>query len=56
MDKVYVVDGPNKGASFDLNDGTTTVGRAPDNDILISDKGFPGTMANSLKEMKSSSL
>lgn len=39
MDKVYVVDGPNKGASFDLNDDTTTVGRAPDNDICISDKG-----------------
>jgi signal transduction histidine kinase/ActR/RegA family two-component response regulator len=39
LDKVYVVDGPNRGASFDLNDGTTTVGRARDNDIPISDKG-----------------
>ena len=39
MDKVYVFDGPNKGASFNLNDDITTVGRAPDNDIRISDKG-----------------
>jgi signal transduction histidine kinase/CheY-like chemotaxis protein len=39
LDKVYVIDGPNKGASFNLNDDTTTVGRGPDNDIRISDKG-----------------
>jgi len=36
---VYVIDGPNKGASFKLNDDITTVGRGPDNDIRISDKG-----------------
>jgi signal transduction histidine kinase/CheY-like chemotaxis protein len=39
LDKVYVIDGPNKGASFDLHDDTTTFGRGPDNDIRISDKG-----------------
>ena len=38
MDKVYVIDGPNRGASFDLHDDTTTFGRGPDNDIRISDK------------------
>jgi signal transduction histidine kinase len=39
LDKVYVIDGPNKGASFDLLDDTTTFGRGPDNDIRILDKG-----------------
>ncbi|UCE35513.1 MAG: response regulator [Deltaproteobacteria bacterium] len=38
MDKVYVIDGPNKGASFNLHDDTTTFGRGRDNDIRISDK------------------
>jgi len=36
---VYITDGPNKGASFNLNEGITTIGRNPDNDIPISDKG-----------------
>jgi signal transduction histidine kinase/CheY-like chemotaxis protein/pSer/pThr/pTyr-binding forkhead associated (FHA) protein len=39
LDEVYVIDGPNKGASFELNDDTTTFGRGPDNDIRVSDKG-----------------
>jgi signal transduction histidine kinase/CheY-like chemotaxis protein len=38
LDKVYVIDGPNKGASFNLHDDTTTFGRGRDNDIRISDK------------------
>ena len=38
MDKVYVIDGPNKGASFNLHDDITTFGRGRDNDIRISDK------------------
>ncbi len=39
MNKLYVIDGPEKGKSFDLNDGITTVGRSSDNDICISDIG-----------------
>jgi signal transduction histidine kinase/CheY-like chemotaxis protein len=39
LDKVYVIDGPNKGASFNLHDDITTFGRGRDNDIRISDKG-----------------
>ena len=39
MNKLYVSDGPDKGKSFDLNDDITTIGRSPDNDIRISDKG-----------------
>jgi signal transduction histidine kinase/CheY-like chemotaxis protein len=38
LDKVYVIDGPNKGASFNLHDDITTFGRGRDNDIRISDK------------------
>jgi signal transduction histidine kinase len=39
LNSVYITDGPNKGASFNLNEGITTIGRNPDNDIPISDKG-----------------
>ncbi len=39
MNTLYITDGPNKGASVNLNEGITTIGRAPDNDIPISDKG-----------------
>jgi signal transduction histidine kinase len=38
LDKVYLIDGPDKGASFNLRADTTTFGRGPDNDIRISDK------------------
>jgi len=39
MNTVYIIDGPHKGTSFDLNDGVTTIGRSTDNDICISDRG-----------------
>ncbi len=39
MNTLYITDGQNKGASVNLNEGITTIGRAPDNDIRISDKG-----------------
>jgi C4-dicarboxylate-specific signal transduction histidine kinase/pSer/pThr/pTyr-binding forkhead associated (FHA) protein len=39
LNKLYVIDGPDKGKSFNLNDDITTIGRSPDNDIRISDKG-----------------
>ncbi|MBW1715477.1 MAG: response regulator [Deltaproteobacteria bacterium] len=39
MNTVYITDGPNKGTSFNLNDGITTIGRATDNDICLSDRG-----------------
>ena len=38
MNKLYVIDGPDKGKSFNLNDDITTIGRSPDNGIRISDK------------------
>lgn len=37
--KLHVIDGPHKGQPFNLNDDITTIGRFPDNDIRISDKG-----------------
>jgi len=39
LNTVYITDGPNKGTSFNLNDGITTIGRATDNDICLSDRG-----------------
>ncbi len=39
MNTVYIIDGPNKGTYFNLNDGITTIGRATDNDICLSDRG-----------------
>jgi len=39
LNTLYVIDGPDKGKSFNLNDDITTIGRSPDNDIRISDKG-----------------
>jgi len=38
LNKLYVIDGPDKGKSFNLDDDITTIGRSPDNDIRISDK------------------
>ena len=38
MTKLYVLNGPQGGLSFDLNEGPTYIGRSPDNDIQIEDK------------------
>jgi putative methionine-R-sulfoxide reductase with GAF domain len=38
MTKLYVLNGPQKGLSFDLKEGVTYVGRASDNDIQLEDK------------------
>lgn len=38
MTKLYIVAGPEMGQSFELKDGTSFIGRAPDNEIIISDK------------------
>lgn len=37
MKTLYVVDGPAKGTTFALNEGTTAIGRSPDNDISLRD-------------------
>jgi signal transduction histidine kinase/pSer/pThr/pTyr-binding forkhead associated (FHA) protein len=37
MTKIYIIDGPTGGQSFDLEDGTTLIGRASNNDIQITD-------------------
>ena len=38
MTKLYVLNGPQKGLSFDLKEGPTYIGRSPDNDIQTEDK------------------
>ena len=50
MNKLYVIDGPDKGKSFDLDDGITTIGRSPDNDICISDMGVSRYHAKLLRK------
>lgn len=35
MPSIYILSGPTAGDSYELNDGTTLVGRGPDNDIQI---------------------
>ena len=37
MGKLYIMNGPQHGQSFDLKRGVTHIGRAPDNDIFIKD-------------------
>lgn len=37
MSTLYIIDGPLKGKSFTLNEGVTTLGRTPDNDIRLSE-------------------
>ena len=37
MPKLYVLDGPDRGRSFDLEGGTTYIGRSPRNDIQLKD-------------------
>ena len=39
LNTLYVIDGPHRGTSFDLNEGITTVGRSHDNDICLSEIG-----------------
>ncbi|UCB50192.1 MAG: FHA domain-containing protein [Deltaproteobacteria bacterium] len=38
MTKLYIINGPMMGHSFELNGNTAFVGRAPDNDIQINDR------------------
>ena len=38
MTKLYIVDGPEKGHSFDLEGDTVYVGRSPENDIQMKDR------------------
>ena len=50
MSKLYVTDGPNKGKSFALCDGITTIGRSSDNDIRILDRGVSRHHAKLVKK------
>ena len=50
MNTLYAVDGPDKGKSFGLNDGITTIGRSSDNDICISDIGVSRRHAKLLRK------
>ena len=40
MSKLFIINGPMEGKSFDLKSGITFVGRSPDNDIQIKDKSI----------------
>lgn len=37
MVKLFILNGPNQGRSFDLKRGAIHIGRSPDNDIQIQD-------------------
>jgi len=50
VNKLYVIDGPDKSKSFSLTDCITTVGRSSDNDIRLSDKGVSRHHARLLKK------
>jgi signal transduction histidine kinase len=50
LNKLYVIDGPHRGTTFALNDGTTTVGRSHDNDICLSEIGVSRHHAKLLKK------
>jgi len=38
MPKIYIMNGPDKGRSFEVDEETVFVGRAPDNEIPVKDK------------------
>jgi PAS domain S-box-containing protein len=50
LKEIYVIDGPMRGMSFTLDDGITTIGRAPDNDIRILEKGISRHHAQLIKK------
>jgi two-component system cell cycle sensor histidine kinase/response regulator CckA len=50
LNTLYAIDGPDKGKSFGLNDGITTIGRSSDNDICISDIGVSRRHAKLLRK------
>ncbi len=50
LNKLYVIDGPHRGSTFDLNEGITTVGRSHDNDICLPEIGVSGHHAKLLKK------
>lgn len=52
MNKLYVIDGPHRGSTFDLHDRTTTLGRSPDNDICLSEIGVSRHHARLLRKDK----
>jgi signal transduction histidine kinase len=52
VNTLYVIDGPMKGSSFTLNNGATTLGRSPDNDICLSDIGASRRHAKFIKKDK----
>jgi PAS domain S-box-containing protein len=47
---VYILNGPLKGNSYLLNEGVTTIGRDPDNDIRFSDKSISRHHAQLIKK------
>ena len=49
MDKIFIISGPDRGEVFSINNEITTVGRSPDNDIVISDKGVSRHHARFIK-------
>jgi signal transduction histidine kinase len=56
MTTLYAIEGPIKGESFDITKDITTVGRASDNDICLSDGGVSRHHAKLLKKGKRISI
>lgn len=50
MNKLYIINGPMKGRSFDLKEDVISIGRSPENDISISDRSISRSHAKVLKE------
>jgi PAS domain S-box-containing protein len=50
LKKIYVIDGPIAGVKFDLKGDVTTIGRSPENDIIISDIGVSREHAQFMKK------
>ena len=38
MPKIYIMNGPDKGRSFEVVEEAVFIGRAPDNEISVKDK------------------
>jgi len=51
MNKLYVIDGPDKGKSLNLKNNTTTIVRSSNNDIHISDRAVSRYHARFIRRM-----
>jgi len=50
VNEVYIIDGPMKGNTYSLNEGTTTIGRGADNDIRLLERDISRHHAQLIKK------